>query len=342
MWGDIMNIKMKNIFGLSQYELKKRLEKLLKSNGYNPMSRDGFLYAKGDLPVLLVAHLDTVHKELVQEIIYRKNGREMLSPQGIGGDDRCGVFMILKIIKELHCHVLFCEDEEIGGVGAEKFAKSGITPDVNFIIEMDRRGSNDAVFYDCDNEDFTKFITSFGFSEEWGSFSDISVIAPALGVAAVNISAGYYNEHTLAEYVDIEVMRRNIERIKKIISAAKKRYEYIEKVSDYYGRYYGRGYRSYRYYWDDWFDNINHQKTKVVTDIAANRIEDLCGFVVSEDGELFESDLYIGDDNRVYIEDGDGIYACLIGARAFNCDGGHLRYHEKSPSYKIFVSDMAW
>lgn len=340
-----MNVKLKNIFRFSQYELKSRLSELLKINGYNPVFKDGFLYAEGELPVLLVAHLDTVHKELVREIVYCKNGREISSPQGIGGDDRCGVFMILKIIKELRCHVLFCEDEEIGGIGAEKFAESGITPDVNFIIEMDRRGSNDAVFYDCENEDFTKFITSFGFSEEWGSFSDISVIAPALGVAAVNISAGYYNEHTLKEYVDIEVMRINIERIKKIIRASKQKYEYIEKDYGYYDHYYGREYKSYGYLWDGWFGrgcSYNKQKTEIINDILANKIEDLWGFVISEDGELFDSDVYIGADNKVYIEYEDGIYICLMGARAFNCDGGHLRYHEECPSYQIYISDMVW
>ena len=93
------------------------------------------------------------------------DGRYLMSPQGIGGDDRCGVYMILQIINEVRCHVLFCEDEETGGNGARAFAGSGIQMDVNYIVEMDRRGNNDAVFYDCSNPEFTEFVCAFGFQE---------------------------------------------------------------------------------------------------------------------------------------------------------------------------------
>ena len=55
----------------------------------------------------------------------------MMSPQGIGGDDRAGVYMILRLIQDLHCHVLFCEAEETGGHGAKAFVQSGIVPKVN-------------------------------------------------------------------------------------------------------------------------------------------------------------------------------------------------------------------
>ena len=44
------------------------------------------------------------------------------------------------------------------------------------------------------------FIESTGyFKTAWGSVSDISTIAPALGVAAVNLSSGYFDEHTTRE-----------------------------------------------------------------------------------------------------------------------------------------------
>ena len=73
------------------------------------------------------------------------------------------------------CHVLFCEDEEVGCVGAKKFTRGSLRPQVNYIVELDRRGSNDAVFYRCDNPEFEDFITSFGFETAGGSRSDISV-----------------------------------------------------------------------------------------------------------------------------------------------------------------------
>ena len=160
-----------------------------------PVCKSGFLYAEGTVPVLLVAHLDTVHTHRPDIICCSEDGRYLMSPYGIGGDDRAGVYMILMLMRECHCHILFCEDEELGGVGARKFTNSKLRPEVNYIVELDRRGRNDAVFYHCDNPDFTEFVCSFGFKENSGSFSDISVVAPHLKTAAVNISAGYFNEH---------------------------------------------------------------------------------------------------------------------------------------------------
>ena len=87
------------ILRLPQKELKKALQKELKEMNYSVTSKDGFLYAPGSIPVLLVAHLDTVHQSAPEIIGYSEDGRYIMSPQGIGGDDRAGVYMILQIIK---------------------------------------------------------------------------------------------------------------------------------------------------------------------------------------------------------------------------------------------------
>lgn len=47
---------------MSQRELKSYLETALQEMGYPTVSKRGYLYAEGEIPVLLVAHLDTVHK----------------------------------------------------------------------------------------------------------------------------------------------------------------------------------------------------------------------------------------------------------------------------------------
>lgn len=217
------------VLRMSQKELKQYLAGHLKELGYEVIKKKGFLYAEGEVPVLLVAHLDTVHNEAPSIICRSADGRYMMSPQGIGGDDRCGVFMILEILNRARCHVLFCEDEETGGIGARAFAGSGIEADVNYIVEMDRRGNNDAVFYGCDNPAFTEFVCSFGFKEAMGSFSDISVVAPHLKTAAVNISAGYYNEHRLHEMIDSFAMQNNIERIIQMVQTPTVKYEYMSR-----------------------------------------------------------------------------------------------------------------
>lgn len=224
---------LESIVQMTQQELKKSLASELTARGYQPISEKGYLYAEGECPVLLVAHLDTVHKRPVANLCCSKDGRFLMSPEGIGGDDRCGVYMILEIIRETKCHVLFTEDEEIGCVGARAFAAGKIRPQINYIVEVDRRGSNDAVFYRCDNPDFAEFVNSFGFETACGSFSDISVIAPALGVAAVNISAGYYNEHSLHEYIDLVAVERNIGLLREMVQAPTERFEYAERSFSY-------------------------------------------------------------------------------------------------------------
>lgn len=221
------------IIKLTQNNLKTALVKELKDNKYSPVVEDGFIYAKGDLPVLLVAHMDTVHKSPVSTICKSADGIWM-APEGIGGDDRCGIYSITQIIKHYKAHVLFTEDEEIGCIGASKFTKSGIKPDVNFIIELDRKGSNDCVFYDCDNKDFQKFIEGYGFETDYGSCSDISDVAPYVGKAAVNLSCGYYNPHCMYEYIKLDDMWNTIRKVEEILSGElTTSYEWIEKVHTY-------------------------------------------------------------------------------------------------------------
>lgn len=224
-------IDFETVLRLRQPELKKVLRDELSEMGYQPISRKGFLYAPGELPVLLVAHLDTVHYEPPSIICYSKDGRYMMSPQGIGGDDRAGVFMILQILQKVKCHVLFCEDEESGGHGAKAFTKSGIKMDVNYIIELDRKGDNDAVYYGCDNPKFREFIQDFGFQEAVGSFSDISILAPHLKTAAVNLSTGYYNAHRNHELIDTQVMAANVERVVEMVMTPTEHYKYLSKFT---------------------------------------------------------------------------------------------------------------
>jgi len=82
------------------------------------------------------------------------------------------------------------------------------------------------VYYQCPNEDFKTHIGTFGFVEDFGTGSDISVIAPFLNVAAVNISCGFFNAHKSYEYVDLNVSERNIPRVIDIIDCPADRFNY--------------------------------------------------------------------------------------------------------------------
>jgi hypothetical protein len=175
-----------------------------------------YIYAKGEIPIMLTAHLDTVHRKIPEDIFYDKNKKVIWSPDGIGGDDRCGVYSILHLIANgYRPHVLFTTGEETGGVGADAFVSDyPLCPvDINYVLELDRHGIDDVVFYNCGNENFQKYIQTFGFKKAWGTFSDISIISPAWEVASANVSMGYFNEHTASEYVNLTILENTISKV---------------------------------------------------------------------------------------------------------------------------------
>lgn len=228
-------MKLIELCAMTQKEMKAFLGKELKKYYKTVISHDGFLYARGNMNVCLTSHMDTVYKEVPKE--FECVNGVLSSPQGIGGDDRCGIYMILKLLERGYKpSIIFCEDEEIGCIGAGKFARhkdlcEEIGGDCHYIIELDRKGSEDAVFYDCDNADFTKWIIEkTGYKEKVGTCSDISTLCPATGIAGVNFSCGYYNEHRgKEEYVVLDELENTLEMVTRLLQEeTKEPFEYIE------------------------------------------------------------------------------------------------------------------
>ena len=256
-------------------QLKNFLILFLYEVGYKDVVvGDGFIYARGEIPFCLTAHMDTVHHETVKTTyeLYKDGDFIISSPQGIGGDDRCGVYMIMNILRhKFKPYIVFCEDEEIGCVGSGKFVQTNLIDELKtckYIIELDRAGNNDAVYYHCDNPEFTEFITNTtGYKKAYGTCSDISTLCPACGVAGVNLSCGYYNAHTLGEYVSMNEMKHTQEIVEKLLNTECVAYEYKEQKRTYYSNYYGGYYGNYygkSYYDDDydWYDQRTYQKAK--------------------------------------------------------------------------------
>jgi hypothetical protein len=233
--------KYERLFKLTgQSLLKKELPRTLKEYGYNIQKKGSmYLYAKGEIPVMLIAHADTVHRERPDLILFDRNQQIIWSPQGIGGDDRAGILGILKIIEHgYRPHILFTDGEEVGGIGAEEAAlaiKNEVEKfRIKYLIEIDRKGKNDAVFYNSFNADFIEYVQGFGFIEDIGSFSDISILMPKWNLAGVNLSAGYYNAHTLTEYVKLEELWLTVKRVEEMLKRkVDKSFEYEEKYYKY-------------------------------------------------------------------------------------------------------------
>jgi len=213
----------KKIFTYTQEELLKMLKTAADAyfNPQNVYACEHFIYAKGTTPILLVAHTDTVFPKppKLDEIICIDGVLTCLTT-GLGADDRAGVLMILDILRSGHRpSVLFCTDEEIGGIGAKKFIQmQPCELDVNLVIELDRMNSDDAVFYDCDNPEAVNYVEKFGFKESTGSFSDISFICPANKIAGVNLSVGYKHQHSARETLNIKDFEKTKLRVMQMLN----------------------------------------------------------------------------------------------------------------------------
>lgn len=213
---------LESLCQLSQEELKSTLATFLKQKYKKVINTKDYLCAIGDIPIALCAHMDTVFPKPPEncEIFYDRKKGVIWSPRGLGADDRAGVFAIIQLILEgLRPHIIFTTDEEKGCLGASELAKKKCPfPDLRYIIQLDRRGHDDCVFYECDNPEFTKYVENFGFVEAIGSFSDIYDLCPSWKVAGVNLSIGYINEHTSSEILFVGPMLNTISKVKKMLT----------------------------------------------------------------------------------------------------------------------------
>ncbi len=161
---------------------------------------------------LLSAHMDTVqHMKDCRNIKLITLKGNILKGKGvIGGDDKCGIFIILQLLltrEELDFNFLFTVEEECGGHGAREFVERQDLSHISYGLILDRRGNGDILCI-LNNYGTMKFEDAlwligdeFGYEPEMGIFSDANYLREWFSCA--NLSVGYYNAHTKYEYVDI-------------------------------------------------------------------------------------------------------------------------------------------
>lgn len=214
---------IKNIFYDSETVLFNKMIAFLSNYNYDldkAVITEQYIYAIGEIPVILVAHVDTVFPYPPIQIYHDQEAKVIWSPTGLGADDKAGIYAILKLLESgYRPSIIITRGEEKGGVGARALIQDISMPlgDEKFIIQLDRQGFDDAVYYNCKNKAFERYVNSFGFDTAKGSFSDISFIAPAWDLAAVNLSVGYLNEHTVSEHWYYEACIRTINKVAAIL-----------------------------------------------------------------------------------------------------------------------------
>lgn len=219
------------LVGLTQEGLKKALSTFLQTKYKNIVETKDYILAEGNIPIALVAHMDTVFSAPPSEVFYDTARNVIWGNNGLGADDRAGIFIMMRLIqKGLRPHIILTTDEERGCLGAMQLAKiEQPFEDLRYIIQLDRRNEADCVFYDCDNPDFEKYVETFGFVTAIGTLSDICEICPAWEIAGVNLSVGYVDEHTLAERLYVHALLTTLERVKKMLTVSEmpEKFKYI-------------------------------------------------------------------------------------------------------------------
>ena len=226
------------------------------------------------------AHMDTVQSENDEKVaklikIYDDN---IIRGYGvIGGDDKCGVYICLELIKKYKgkLNFSFSVEEEVGGAkGASVIASRNVLElkEAAYGLIFDRRGNSDIICYKNDygsklfDEALEEVGKDFGYKSERGLSSDADKFKTY--VSCANIASGYYSPHTSSEYVIISDVENALNYGDKIIEKlGNKRFAPCEKkaVTTYYGRGYNRSVYGYDYYDDDYYGGLggfNNNDTK--------------------------------------------------------------------------------
>lgn len=208
----------------SKWQIRSTASRLAQEHGYQGMQEPLYVamgYPKAGKYPLICAHYDTV-VPMHQRVVPVKRHGIISNPHGVlGGDDRAGVFIAFELIKlGLPAHYAFFDMEECGGVGSNTFAREWsdwLRDSVSCYIGLDRRGHADAATYNCPSVELLNIVERYGYHEAFGSFTDISNLENAVPKAGINLSVGFYNEHTSDESVFVPAVFRTLDCMKSII-----------------------------------------------------------------------------------------------------------------------------
>lgn len=198
--------------------------------------------------ILLVAHLDTVHKPVIQKV---KKDRII----GAGFDDRAGYMMIDLLLQAgITADVLLTDLEE----SARSTAEHHTCKDYHWIMGLDRAGA-DFVDYGLACDEMRTACKKF-WSLGYGSFSDICSLETE--AARINVGIGYQHAHSQTSVLHLDAFTTQYQRIIKFYEKHKDTRWTTELDIDLNRRWtlghhdrgysgYGFNYRNNADYWED-------------------------------------------------------------------------------------------
>ncbi len=214
---------------------------------------------------LLCAHMDTVQDEIDAKLSHFTSikGNYITGYGVIGGDDKCGIYIILEILKSRKdLNFVFTVEEEAGGAGMRMFIQEQDFSDILYGIVLDRRGNSDILCAENDYgtkkfEIILKEIGKiFGYKPERGLWSDTDILSEC--ISCTNLSVGYYNPHQKSEFVILKDLENAKNFTWAIVKNVNEKFQVPRKICSTYGSYRGNSYNmSYNDEYNDYEQSYN-------------------------------------------------------------------------------------
>lgn len=268
--------------------------------------------------VLLVAHFDTVWDYPGKVQWNGHIGESYWNGMGIGADDRAGIAALWSLRRSGHA-MLIVPAEERGCIGSRYVSDE--YPDIltsdrlAFALQFDRRGNSDLVFYNGEPGGLLPILQRDfgGYYQASGSYSDITEICPALGIAGANISIGFDDEHTSYESIDLAAWFRTVENTRRLLTRDDLDFiPYVEKPFPKYRKASGTTTKSKTLPFDqEWLKGLDDYQTGLDSDDDDGGIDG--GFPVPDNFTLWCDDCSLEwEPDEVNESDIDGVLQCPV------------------------------
>lgn len=176
---------------------------------------------EGEFYPTFACHTDTVHDFREGYKVGRSPGHVWyayyttpmgeIRQTGIGGDDKCGIYLCLRMLKALpYVKCIFFVDEEVGCRGSLGCDMTFFN-DSRWVVQGDRKHNCDIIVSglgeDLCSKEFSDAVVrlggKYGYSISPGVWTDVVKLKKdrELAVSAINISVGYWSPHSSTEIV---------------------------------------------------------------------------------------------------------------------------------------------
>jgi len=196
----------------------------------------------------VVAHIDTVHDITTFSVVESDYKLSAIkpdgSPTGIGGDNKAGVFVCLELLDRFDTiKAAFFVSEEVGCLGSY-LSDPIFFENVGYAIQFDAPYNNwvshysdgvklfsiESEFFEKINPILEESLPNYKPSGLGNHpYTDVSALKSLYDFSCLNYSVGYYNMHSIHEYVSIFDVELCLNTAIKLISSLGEELYYLPK-----------------------------------------------------------------------------------------------------------------